>query len=141
MKLVQQVERTLREFTKEVGSDTMDMKVERRTNYTERRLDKMEPIILNITTRTKQSGPNKEEVVERARREISHIYIRLLVKFVVGMTCLFTFDRMSNPVWGGVLLGIMLVILPQLVLDVDRGEKRIRVLEKRIERLTSEETL
>lgn len=141
MELVQQVERTLREFTKEVGSDTMDMKVERRTNYTERRLDKMEPIILNITTRTKQEVPNKEERVERARREIGSIYIQLLVKFVVGMTCLFTFDRMPNPVMSGVLLGVMLVILPKLVLDVDRGERRIRVLEKRIERLTSEETL
>lgn len=136
MKLVRQLKGTLREFTKEVGYDTMVTKEKKWTaNYTERRLEDMETVVIHITAGTKK---DRRKRVERAKKELRRLLLKWVVEVVVGLTCLLTFDKVADPVIGGVLLGVMIMTLPKSVLDVDQWERRRPKLLNRIERLSSD---
>ena len=137
MRLVEQLKETIREFTKGVGYDTMVTKEKTmETNYTERRQNNMETLVIHITTGTRRS---RERRLERARKELRRLLLKWVAEVVVGLACLLTFDKVADPVIGGVLLGIMLMTLPKSILDIDRWERRRPQLLSLIERLSSEE--
>lgn len=124
------------EFTKGVGCGTMVTKVAYGTiNHTERRLDNMETVIITLNASNKR---DRRERLEEAQKELSSLFWKWLVEVVAGLVCLFTFDKLTDPVMGGVLLGIMLVTLPKAILDLDKWESKRPKLLETIERLSSE---
>ena len=95
----------------------------------------METVIITLNASNKR---DRRKRLEEAQKELRSLFWKWLVEVVAGLVCLFTFDQLTDPVMGGVLLGIMLVTLPKAILDLDKWESKRPKLLETIERLSSE---